>query len=314
MLYFNYFNNSIIMLSKIFNKYTKVELINSISNIKTYSARIEPIIKEITPKDYVEYYLIKEKLEKNKNGIYEIIGDKTKIYIVIENNGDSIKKIDKLILQNEGIFNEPENSLIDTPPIIEQIPGEIYDVPLTSGEITYTPMNPGKITNVDVTTQLFNKPIVDRGLSKPQETTSISNKLDENIISSDNRILYNPGITPGSFITKDNSPSYNTLSEIIKPINDQNIYGIPISSFENYVHHKYNVEPSLTNHFFRIKNTSTNLLNSNLKEMSVKLTPNIENKSVNPISYIEKTNVNFNETTPFPPVTDPPSKSLAPLF
>ena len=70
----------------------------------------------------------------------------------------------------------------------------------------------------------------------------------------------------------------------------------------------------LTNHFVRIENTSTNLLNSNLKEMSVKLTPNFENMSVNSKSYIEKTNVSFNETTPFPPITDPLSKSLAPLF
>ena len=67
------------MISKIFSKYTKVEEINSNSNVKTYSARIEPIIKEITPKDINEHYLIKEKLENNRNGIYEIIEENNKI-------------------------------------------------------------------------------------------------------------------------------------------------------------------------------------------------------------------------------------------
>jgi len=50
------------MLLKIWNKYKKIkDIVNS--NIKTYLARIEYIIKEIIPKNVDECSLIKEKLE-----------------------------------------------------------------------------------------------------------------------------------------------------------------------------------------------------------------------------------------------------------
>ena len=359
------------MLSKIFNKYTKVEDIISNSNIKTYSARIEPIIKEITAKDYNECYLIKEKLEKNKNGIYEIIEDNNKIYIVIENNPDTILKIDKLILQNENISNEPEYSVIGTSHIIEEanslIPGEIYNFPMTEntnvlmnpeeftnismnlgetakaqinqgeitndsmnpgeianaqitpGEITNDSMNPGEITNALNNIQTLNGPIIDHELSKPQENTSIPNKIHENYISSDNKILSTPEQTPSSFITQDNNPSYNSPPEITIPSNDNNIYGMPISSDEpNYLNHNYSVEQTSTNNLFNIENVSNNPFNSNPKEMPVIQTPSIQKMPINPISYIEETNDSFNlnleSINPPPAVTAPPPISLVSSF
>ena len=63
------------MPSTIWNKYQILKEINLNSNIKTYLARIEPIIKEIIIKNEEEYFVIKEKIERIKNiiKIYEII-------------------------------------------------------------------------------------------------------------------------------------------------------------------------------------------------------------------------------------------------
>ena len=55
--------------STIWSKYKKIEEDpnnNNNSKIKTYKAKIEPIIKEIIPEDKKEYYIIKERLEKLK--------------------------------------------------------------------------------------------------------------------------------------------------------------------------------------------------------------------------------------------------------
>ena len=91
------------MPSKIWNKYKMIKEINSNSNIKTYLTRIEPIIKEIIPKNKNEYYLIIERLIKLKEElhIYEIIEENERIYLVIDNNSELLSKIDKLILSNE---------------------------------------------------------------------------------------------------------------------------------------------------------------------------------------------------------------------
>ena len=93
------------MPSKIWNKYKLVKEIGSNSNIKTYLAKIEPIVKEIIPKNKEDYYIIRERLEKLKLeediNIYEIIEENDKIYIVIDNNKELLSKIDKLILSNE---------------------------------------------------------------------------------------------------------------------------------------------------------------------------------------------------------------------
>ena len=50
------------MPSKIWNKYKMIKEIESNSNIKTYLTRIEPIIKEIIPKNKDDYYKIYERL------------------------------------------------------------------------------------------------------------------------------------------------------------------------------------------------------------------------------------------------------------
>ena len=94
------------MLSKIWNKYTKVEENKSISNIKTYSAIIEPIVIVITPKDKNEYYFIKEKIEilKIMNKIYEIIEKNNIIYIIMDNNLEMISKIIELITEKLQMF------------------------------------------------------------------------------------------------------------------------------------------------------------------------------------------------------------------
>ena len=93
------------MPSTIWNKYKLIKEISSNSGIKTYSARLEPIIKEIKPKDKDDYYIIKERLEKIKEeeeiNIYDIIEENERIYIVIDNNEEILLKIDKLILSDE---------------------------------------------------------------------------------------------------------------------------------------------------------------------------------------------------------------------
>ena len=82
-----------------------IKEIKSNSNIKTYLASIEPIIKEIIPKNEDDYFTIFERLEKIKEeeeiNIYEIIEENERIYIVIDNNKELLSKIDKLILSDE---------------------------------------------------------------------------------------------------------------------------------------------------------------------------------------------------------------------
>ena len=91
------------MPSTILNKYKLIEEISSNASIKTYLARIEPIIKVIKPKDKDDYHGISERLEqlKDRLDIYEIIEEDNKFYIVAENNEKLLSKIDKLILSNE---------------------------------------------------------------------------------------------------------------------------------------------------------------------------------------------------------------------
>jgi len=91
------------MTITIWNKYTLIKEVDKKSNIKTYLARIEPIIKEISYNNKNEYLAIREKLEgiRNKITIYDIIEEEDKIYIVINNNNEIISKIDNLILKND---------------------------------------------------------------------------------------------------------------------------------------------------------------------------------------------------------------------
>ena len=48
----------------IWNRYQIIKEIESNTNIKTYLTRIEPIIKEVKPKNKAEHYKITERLEK----------------------------------------------------------------------------------------------------------------------------------------------------------------------------------------------------------------------------------------------------------
>ena len=91
------------MPSTIWNKYKLIKEISSNAGIKTYSARLEPIIKEIKPKDKDDYQAISERLEQvnAQLDIYEIIEEDCKFYIVAENNDELLSKIDKLILSDE---------------------------------------------------------------------------------------------------------------------------------------------------------------------------------------------------------------------
>ena len=99
-------------MSTIWKKYQLIKEINSnIKNIKTYLAKIEPLIKEIIPKNNEDYFTIKEKLEKLKNiiKIYDIIEEKDKFYVAIENEKKSLLKFDELMLdefyaEKEGIL------------------------------------------------------------------------------------------------------------------------------------------------------------------------------------------------------------------
>ena len=91
------------MPSKIWNKYKIIQEINSNSNIKTYLARLEPIVKEIIPKDKDDYHKISERLNilKKEKDIYEILEEDNKIYIISDNNKEILLKIDELILSEE---------------------------------------------------------------------------------------------------------------------------------------------------------------------------------------------------------------------
>ena len=91
------------MTLTIWNKYKIIKEIDKNSNIKTYLARIEHIIKEISYKNKNEYLVIRERIEgiKNKIKIYDIIEEENKIYLVIDNNKEIISELDKLILKDE---------------------------------------------------------------------------------------------------------------------------------------------------------------------------------------------------------------------
>ena len=111
------------MPESIWNIYEKIKEINNNSNIKTYLAKIETIIKEIKPKDKNDYFFIYKRLEKLKNEIkiFDIIDENDIIYIVIENNEEINNKVDKLLIEKLDI--KKEYSI------------EGYDKPITKNEI-----------------------------------------------------------------------------------------------------------------------------------------------------------------------------------
>ena len=97
------------MPENIWNKYEKIkEIDNKNSNVKTYLAKIEPIIKEIKPKDKKDYISIYQKLEKIKNEIkiFDVIDENDIIYVVIENNEEINNKVDKMLIEKLDIKKE----------------------------------------------------------------------------------------------------------------------------------------------------------------------------------------------------------------
>ena len=95
------------MPSTIWDKYKIIENQKTYCNIKTYLTRIEPIVKEITPKDKNDYDILIERINKLKEDykIYDIIEENEKIYIVIDNDEKIISIIDKIILSEELLIN-----------------------------------------------------------------------------------------------------------------------------------------------------------------------------------------------------------------
>ena len=77
----------------IWNKNKKIEEISSKGNIKTYKTKIEPIIKEIIPKNKNEYDNILYNLQNYKDSIYEIIEENNKIYVVLLNDNINLDNI-----------------------------------------------------------------------------------------------------------------------------------------------------------------------------------------------------------------------------
>ena len=97
------------MPEKIWNKYEKIkEIDNKNPNIKTYLVKIEPIIKEIKPKDKSDYISIHQKIKKLKNEIeiFDIIEENEIIYIVIENNEKLNNKVNEVLTGKVDIKNE----------------------------------------------------------------------------------------------------------------------------------------------------------------------------------------------------------------
>ena len=100
-------------MPSIWNKYTKIKEINSNQNVKTYLTRIEPLIKEITPKDKDDYDIIYDSLYnlKNELNIHDIIEENDKIYVIIDNNKEINDKIDKLIKSEE--LNREKEAILE---------------------------------------------------------------------------------------------------------------------------------------------------------------------------------------------------------
>ena len=65
-------------------KYAKIKEIYITTNIKTYLESIEPIMKEIKPKNEEDYHTIKELLEilKKHFAAYEILEEEEKFHVL----------------------------------------------------------------------------------------------------------------------------------------------------------------------------------------------------------------------------------------
>ena len=77
----------------IWNKYKMIKELYSNKNIKTYKAKIELIIKEITPRNKDEYNNILFYLQNYQNLIYELIEENNKIFVVLLNDNINLDSI-----------------------------------------------------------------------------------------------------------------------------------------------------------------------------------------------------------------------------
>ena len=114
-------------MPSIWRKYQKIELMDSNSKIKTYKAKIEPIIKEIIPEDKEEFYRIKEKLKfiEQNYEIIEMIEQEDKFYIVINKDDEIIYKIDNLLLTDD-LYIKKESKIEDHGNVIPK--SEIFNI------------------------------------------------------------------------------------------------------------------------------------------------------------------------------------------
>ena len=80
------------------NKYEIIKELETGSIMQTYLTRIEPIVKVIEAKNKQEFCLICQRLEEIKDQLYKIIEENDKIYIVMDNDPELMKKIDDILL------------------------------------------------------------------------------------------------------------------------------------------------------------------------------------------------------------------------
>ena len=136
-------------MPSIWEKYQKIEEMDSNSKIKTYKAKMEPIIKEIIPKDKEDNLKIHLRLEKIKKNykLIEIIEENDKIYIVINKDDKLISEIDELLLTDE-LFIQKEGKIEGHGnPIAKNEILNLLKMEQSMCRITYETIKDGKLEN-----------------------------------------------------------------------------------------------------------------------------------------------------------------------
>ena len=100
-------------MPSIWNKYKNEKEISSSQNLKTYSATFEPIIKEITSEDKENHFLIYDYFDnlREELKIYEIFEEDGKIYLVVEKDDDTNKRIDDILSKKE--YKEKKECILE---------------------------------------------------------------------------------------------------------------------------------------------------------------------------------------------------------
>ena len=152
------------MLPSIWDKYSILKEINKNSYIKTYLTRIEPIVKEIIPKNNYELLIIKERLESIKNiiKIYDIIEENDIIYVVIDNDDELISKFDQLMSLDELIIKKEGVLKTHGKPVSKKEILDLFDLEKSMCKILYQKIENKKIIEGKATgffCELYNFPI-----------------------------------------------------------------------------------------------------------------------------------------------------------